>query len=147
MDPLAPGPRPLPRSNFPPGSDGPEKENLLSFPLLLSICLNLLCSRLMNPSSSTHTGIFFINVFLVIHCCKNKLWGIVTSRQTLGLFSNSKVLPQNPEFRKTDYPKIIHGYHSELKWTEQMPDWWIKYVWISNNLREQDIFQYHLKVS
>ena len=153
MDPLAPSPLPCPPAHDPsPGQISPRlrrpcKGELAFFPPSAFDLFKSFVLKANEPKQQYPHWNIFCKLFLVIHCCKNNLWGIVTSRQTLGLFSNSEVLPQNSEFRKTDYPKIIHGYHSELKWTEQMPDWWIKYVWISNNLREQDIFQYYLKVS
>ena len=89
---LAPGPSYFRRPYI-------AKKNLLSFPLLLSICLNLLCSRLMNPSSrqETHWNIF--KRFFCYSLLQKKMLVIVTSRQTFGLiFKFWSHLPQNSEF-------------------------------------------------
>ena len=112
------------------------------------------CSRAHKPFGSTFVPplescaleYFFINVFFSYSLFQNKLWGIVTSQQTFGLIFKCKVyynscsqMPQNSEFflsflfRKTDDCKIIHWYYSELKWIEQIPDWWIKYVCIKRS--------------
>ena len=121
MDPLAPGPPPCPPAPDPsPGQISPRlrrpcKGELAFFPPSAFDLFKSFVLKANEPKQQYPHWNIFCKLFLVIHCCKNNLWGIVTSRQTLGLFSNSEVLPQNSEFRKTDYPKIIHGYHSELK--------------------------------
>ena len=116
---LAPGPSYFRRPYI-------AKKNLLSFPLLLSICLNLLCSRLMNPSSrqETHWNIF--KRFFLLFIVAKKMLVIVTSRQTFGLiFKFWSHLPQNSEFFKKfsvqknrwphNYSRIL--FRTEMNWT------------------------------